>query len=319
MSRTHSSVAVVGAGAVGSFYGGLLARAGHAVTLVGRAAHVEAIARDGLRVEWADRSERIRVGASTGLAAVRGADLVLVCVKSNDTEATARELAPLLAERAVVVSLQNGVDNPRLLKLHLRQTVIPVAVYVALALPAAGVVRHFGRGDLVIGAMRGAPAGASEAGSIDVVLRRLVELFATADVAVHISADVMVELWGKLAINCAYNAISALAQIPYARLAAVSEIRALQRAIVDEVVAVATADGVALSAEASMQAVEAIAAGMPEQLSSTAQDLARGKRSEIDHLNGFVARRGSELGLAAPVNQALHALVTLVESDRGTR
>ena len=317
MSRTYSTVAVVGA--VGSFYGGLLARAGHAVTLVGRAAHVEAIARDGLRVEWADRSERIRVGASAGLAAARGADIVLVCVKSNDTEATARELAPLLPERAVVVSLQNGVDNPRLLKLHLRQTVIPVAVYVALALPAAGVVRHFGRGDLVIGAMRGEPAGASEAGSIDVVLGRLVELFATADVAVRISADVMVELWGKLVINCAYNGISALAQIPYARLAAVAEIRTLQRAIVDEAVAVAAADGVTLSAEASMLAVEAIAAGMPEQLSSTAQDLARGKRSEIDHLNGFVARRGSELGLAAPVNQALHALVKLVESNRGTR
>jgi len=97
-------------------------------------------------------------------------------------------------------------------------------------------------------------------------------------------------------------------------MAAMPAIRELQRAVVAEVVAVAAADGVELPLERSLEAMEGIAAAMPGQLSSTAQDMARGKPSEIDHLNGLVARRGRELGIATPTNQALHALVKLVES-----
>jgi 2-dehydropantoate 2-reductase len=117
-------------------------------------------------------------------------------------------------------------------------------------------------------------------------------------------------------VNCAYNAISGLAQAPYAQLAALPEVRELQRAVVREVVALAEAEGIDLKLAPSLEAMERIAVAMPAQRSSTAQDMARGKPSEIDHLNGFVARRGRELGIATPVNQALHALVKLVESGR---
>jgi 2-dehydropantoate 2-reductase len=99
-------------------------------------------------------------------------------------------------------------------------------------------------------------------------------------------------------------------------MAALPEVRAVMRAVVHEVVAVAQAEGVALPLEASLAAMEKIAPAMPAQLSSTAQDMARGKRSEIDHLNGYVAQRGAELGIATPVNRTLHALVKLVESGR---
>jgi 2-dehydropantoate 2-reductase len=146
------------------------------------------------------------------------------------------------------------------------------------------------------------------------VLQDLVALFGAAGVQVTISDDVMAELWSKLLVNCAYNAISALAQAPYARLAALPEIRELQDLVVREVVALARAEGIALAVEPSLQAVERIARSMPAQLSSTAQDLARRKPSEIDHLNGFIARRGRELGVAVPVNQTLAALVKLVEA-----
>ena len=131
---------------------------------------------------------------------------------------------------------------------------------------------------------------------------------------VRISADVMAELWSKLMVNCAYNAISGLAQQPYGEMAKLATIRELQRAVVAEVVAVAAADGVDLPLERALAAMEGIAAAMPGQHSSTAQDMARGKPSEIDHLNGFVARRGRELGIPTPANQALHALVKLVEA-----
>ena len=253
------------------------------------------------------------MAATADLAAVRAADLVLFCVKSTDTDATARQIAPLLGADAVVLSLQNGVDNAATIARHIRQTVVPAVVYVATAMPQPGIVKHFGRGDLVIGPLDA--AAAQDAGHAQ-RLQAVVDLFATADVPVRISPDVMGELWSKLMVNCAYNAISGLAQLPYGRMAALPAIREVQRAVVREVVAVAQADGQNLPIEAALEAMERIAAAMPAQLSSTAQDMARGKPTEIDHLNGYVARRGAELGIATPVNQTLHALVKLVESGR---
>ena len=316
MPQRFNSIAVVGAGAVGSFYGAMLARAGHRVTLIGRAAHVHAIEQDGLRLDMAGRVDVVHAGASVSLASVSGADLVLFCVKSTDTDAVAREMAPLLAPHAVVVSLQNGVENAPTIARHVRQVVIPAAVYVATALSEPGMVRHFGRGDLVIGALN---ASSARDESVTATLRDLVGFFATAGVNVTISSDVMAELWSKLMVNCAYNAVSGLAQATYGKLTSMPEVRAIQEAVVREVVALAAAEGVNLPLEHSLRAMECIALGMPGQLSSTAQDMARGKPSEIDHLNGFVARRGRELGVPTPVNQTLHALVKLVEAGHGGR
>jgi 2-dehydropantoate 2-reductase len=305
-------VAVVGAGAVGSFFGAMLARAGHAVTLIARPAHVAAIERAGLRVERSSGEvETLPIGASVDLAAVRGAELVLFCVKSTDSDAVAAAMAPHLADGALVLSLQNGVENAATIARHVGALVVPAVVYVATALPEPGVVRHYGRGDLVIGPRRATDAADA---ALAARLQAVADVFAAANVPVKISPDVMAELWSKLMVNCAYNAISGLAQVPYGRMAALPEIRTLQRTVVQEVVAVAAADGVALPLERALAAMEGIAPAMPGQLSSTAQDMARGKPSEIDHLNGFVARRGGELGVPTPANQALHALVKLVES-----
>lgn len=311
MSHPFHAVAVVGAGAVGSFFGGMLARAGHRVTLIAREPHVRAIEAEGLVLEMADgRVDRVRPAASTRLDSARGADLVLFCVKSTDSDAVARELAPQLDAGCLVVCLQNGVENAAIVARHVPCAVVPAVVYVATAMPRPGVVRHHGRGDLVVGAPHGEASLAPR-------LRELADFFASAQVPVRISDDVMAELWSKLMVNCAYNAISALAQASYARMAALAPIRELQRAVVREVVALAAAEGVKLPLDASLEAMERIAVAMPGQLSSTAQDVARGKPSEIDHLNGFVARRARERGIEAPVNQALHALVKLVESGHG--
>lgn len=308
---------VVGAGAVGSFFGALLARAGHRVTLVARAAHVQAIQDHGLQLHRAGQVHRVPILATTEMAAVADADLVLFCVKSTDTEVVARQMAPLLPAHALVLSLQNGVDNAGILARHLpRNVVVPTVVYVATAMPEAGVVQHFGRGDLVIGPLHRADASNS---ALQLQLQAVADLFATAQVPVRIAPDVMAALWMKLVVNCAYNAISGLSQQPYGTMAALFAIHTLMQTVVHEVVAVAQAAGQPLSLEAALAAMDHIAVAMPGQLSSTAQDMARGKPSEIDHLNGFVARRGAELGVATPVNQTLHALVKLVEAGRAGR
>ena len=155
----------------------LASRAGHPVTLIGRPAHVAAIEREGLRLEMAGRVEPVRLGASADIGAVRGADLVLFCVKSTDTDAVAREMAPHLAEDALVLSLQNGVENAATIARHVRQTVVPAVVYVATAMPEPGLVTHHGRGDLVIGPI---DAKAAQDAALAARLQALVDLFATA-------------------------------------------------------------------------------------------------------------------------------------------
>ena len=314
VSATFRSTVVVGAGAVGSFFGALLARAGHRVTLIARAAHVQAIQDRGLQLHMGGQVHTVPMTATTELGAVADADLVLFCVKSTNTDTVARQMAPLLPAHALVLSLQNGVDNAETLARHLpHNVVVPAVVYVATAMPEAGVVKHFGRGDLVIGPLHGASLANT---ALQQQLHAVADLFASAQVPVRIAPDVMAALWMKLVVNCAYNAISGLSQQPYGPMAALPAIHTLMQAVVQEVVAVAQAAGQPLQMDAALAAMDHIAVAMPGQLSSTAQDMARSKPSEIDHLNGFIARRGAELGVATPVNQTLHALVKLVEAGR---
>jgi 2-dehydropantoate 2-reductase len=292
-------IAVMGAGAVGCYYGGMLARAGHDVVLIGRPQHVEAVERHGLRLETQSFDEHVRLSASTEGSAVQGAQLVLFCVKSTDTESGAVAIRPYLAPDALVLSLQNGVENAEQLSTLLPQEVAAAVVYVASEMAGPGHVRHHGRGELVI-----EPSKTSN----DVV-RALI----AAGVPTHISDNVRGALWAKLILNCTYNALSAITQLPYGRLVKGEGITAVMRDLVDECLAVAKADGVTIPGDVDA-AVRKIAETVPGQYSSTAQDLARGKRSEIDHLNGLIVRRGEGLGVATPANRLLHAIIKLIES-----
>jgi len=296
-------VAVVGAGAVGCWYGGLLARAGADVTLIGRPVHVDAMRAAGLHLSSAGFDLHVPVKADTALAAVAGAELVLVCVKSTDTEATGRELRPHLAAGACVLSLQNGVDNADRLARELGAPVAPAVVYVASEMAGPGHVRHMGRGELVIPEQL---AGRLSSESV-------VALFGRAGVPVERSSDVAGALWSKLILNCAYNAMSALTDLPYGELVRQPGIAQTVDAAVRECLDVARARGVTPAGDI-FEAVDRIARTMPGQRSSTAQDVRRGKRSEIDHLNGYIAREGERLGVATPVNRALWALVKALES-----
>lgn len=305
---TWPQVAVVGAGAVGCYYGGMLARAGAPVTLIGRPVHVEAIERDGLLLETMRFTERVRVAASTEIAAARGAALVLCCVKSTDTEAAAQSLAPHLSPDAVVLSMQNGVDNLERLRRHVPGPAFAAVVYVAAAMAGPGHVRHTGRGDLLIGALP-----PDEQSTAQPVLERVAGWLQRADIPCVVSDNVEGELWAKLLINCAYNAISALGRARYRRIGAHPQALGVLKDAVREVIAVAQAAGVRLPDGDLVEAACSISRSMAGATSSTAQDIARGKRTEIDHLNGYVVRRGEEVGVATPVNRTLHALVRLLE------
>lgn len=294
----------MGAGAVGGYFGGMLARAGHTVTLIARPEHVQAVQRDGLRLQTLAFDERVPLAAGTDPAAVQGASLVLFCVKSADTESAGMSLRPHLAPDALVLCLQNGVDNADRLRAVLPgQPVAAAVVYVATEMAGPGHVRHHGRGDLVL---EPSPSGAAA-----------VQALIAAGVPTVLSDNVRGALWAKLVLNCAYNAISAIAQLPYGRTVAGEGVPDVMRDVVAECLAVAQAEGVQLPGDVAT-AVARLADSMPTQSSSTAQDLARGRRTEIDHLNGLIVRRGQALGVPTPANRVLWALVKLLESKTAT-
>jgi 2-dehydropantoate 2-reductase len=292
--------AVMGAGAVGCYFGALLARAGHAVTLIGRQAHVQAVQQQGLRLQTAALDVHVPLAASTDAAAVSGADVVLFCVKSSNSEDAARQMQPYLRPGTLVLTLQNGVDNDERVRsvLDASTPVAAAAVYVATAMAGPGHVVHHGRGELVI-----APSPRS-----DEAARQLT----AAGIPTQISDNVRGALWAKLVLNSAYNALSALSQQPYGPLVQVPGVAQVIADIVAECLAVAAADAVTIPGDVHA-AVRGIASSMPGQYSSTAQDLARGKPTEIDHLNGYVVKRGAALGVPTPLNHALQVLVKLAE------
>ncbi len=246
LQENWPKIVVVGAGAVGGYFGGLLARAGAPVVMIGRPPFVEAVKKNGLFLDTLQFQESVRVEASTELSAVRGAEVVLFCVKTTDNAATARALAPLLAPGALVLAL-----------------------------------------------------------------------FSRASVPCRISENMAGELWTKLVWNCALNAVSALGRAKYGLIASSADAWKVVETVVYEVLAVARAAGIhppgLEDPQAALAGALKIATSMAEALSSTGQDLNRGKRTEIDSLNGYVSRRGAELGVPTPVNQALFALVKLAE------
>jgi 2-dehydropantoate 2-reductase len=297
-------IAVVGAGAVGGYFGGLLARAGAPVVMIGRPVFVEAVKKNGLFLHTLHFQESVRVEASTELSEVRGAEIVLFCVKTTDNAATARAIAPSLAPNALVLSFQNGVDNVEQIRTAAAIEALPTVVYVAASVPEPGRVKHVGRGDLVFG-----PKNEKT--------EHVASLFSRANVPCKISENIVGELWTKLIWNCALNAVSALGRAKYGQIAASADARKVVETVVDEVLAVARAADIHPQGlgdpKAAIAGAFKIATQMAEALSSTAQDMNRGKLTEIDSLNGYISRRGVELGVPTPVNHALYALVKLAE------
>ncbi|MGH1353695.1 MAG: ketopantoate reductase family protein [Thalassovita sp.] len=290
-------ISIMGAGAIGCYFGAKLALAGHEVTLIGRPALVEAVSANGLILEMGGERITCPAKASTDASMVAGAEMVLFCVKSGDTADAGAQVAPYLQKDTLLLSLQNGISNPEILAEVTGHSVIAAVVYVASEMAGPGVVKHQGRGDLAIGG-----AGAESAANI---LR-------PAEIGVEVSDDVFSKLWGKLLVNCAYNALSAIPRKRYGEFADTPGVMDLIDDIIAECMTVATAEGVTIPAEA-LEIVRKVAEWMPDQYSSTAQDLMRGRPTEIDYLNGEIVRRAAKHGIDVPINRTLTLLTKLVE------
>ena len=313
---SNTRVAVMGAGAVGSYFGGMLARAGARVTLIARPNHVQAIRKNGLLLDTVTFKEYVAMNASTDPADVRDAKFVLFCVKTLDTESAARAIAPHLLTDTIVISLQNGVDNVARIPAASGIDALPAVVYVAAALPEPGHVKHSGRGEWIVGEYAGTAPPSADAKSRPELVA---EMCAAAGIPCRVSQNIEADQWTKMVMNCAGNAVTAIAQTSFAHAARNLDTREVMRTVINECVAVARAAGVGLPdvdwTEKGLKNAETLG----EATSSTAQDIARGKPTEIDSLNGYIVRRGKELGVSTPVNMTLFALIKLIEESSAKR
>jgi 2-dehydropantoate 2-reductase len=293
-------IAVVGAGAVGGYFGAKLGRAGESVVMLARGPHLEAIRRDGVRVRSAQEGDiAAKVEAVESFAGQPPVDMALFCVKSFDTRSAAEALRPVVGPSTGVVSLQNGVDNEETLDEILgRGVALGGAAYVFAAIEAPGVIAHKFAGRIVFGEMDGRPTDRAT---------RLRNALARAGVPVELSADIRRVLWEKYLLISAQAGMTALTRSPAGVLRETPESWRMYRLILDELAAVARAAGVALAGDVVETVMKQAAALAPDAYSSLHHDLTQGKRLELEALHGHAVRLGERYGVPTPMVFAVYA------------
>jgi 2-dehydropantoate 2-reductase len=281
---------------MGSFVGGLLARS-HEVTLLGRPSHVDAIRRHGLIVTGRTELE-IRPRAVAELSQAEPVDVVVVTVKSYDTGTAVGALESLWGN-ATFLSLQNGLGNVELLA-ERAERVLGGVTYSGVTFVGPGRIEHAGTGDTVLGPHRGTSLADAE---------RLASAFRESGIETSVTESIETTLWRKAVVNACFNPLTGLLEMRSGALASSSSLSACSRLIVNEAVAVARASGVALDEAELLERVRAVSLATARNKSSMLQDMQKRRRTEIDAINGAIARLGAERGIECPVNRVLTLLV----------
>jgi len=293
-------IVVFGAGAMGSFFGGLLSRRNR-VTLVCRKEHADAIRRSGLRIT----GKTSLIGhpqVATSIAGVKHADLVLVATKAYDTESAARSLRRF-ANRATWLTLQNGLDNPEVLARTTRR-VVAGATSHGVTFLRPGEIRHAGIGDTAIGAYAGTDAA-------EVV--RIQALFDEAGVRTRVSADIRRDLWLKVLVNAGINPLAALTRLRNGYLVSTPPLATALASVIAEGAAVARGEGYDISDHEATDLAVKIARRTRENKASMLQDIEHGRRTEIEAITGAILRAAARRGVPAPLNALAYGLIRGLE------
>jgi 2-dehydropantoate 2-reductase len=303
-------IAVLGAGAMGSVIGGLLAKAGNDVTLVDVSKPtVDAISANGLKIEdKAGAIDTIRLRATDQPSSIGPVDLLLVFVKCYHTETAVTAVRSLIAPQTTVLSLQNGWGNgPRIARIVGEDKLLLGVCYHSATVTAPGHVLHAGKGMTFMGEANG---------KMTERLARMAKAFTAAGIEVTTTPDVLKEIWSKLALNVCTLPTSALLRFYAPQLIEHEPMLDLMRALLREVVAVAQAQGIALDFDEHWEAITGLLKRCgPNAKSSMLQDVEKGRRTEIDVINGAIIEAGQRLGIATPYNDVL---VKLIKSLEGT-
>ena len=296
-------IAVMAAGGVGGYFGARLAAAGHDVVFFARGAHLDAIRKNGLRVESPLGSLHLpEVTATDDPAGIAPVDLVLFAVKLWDTERSAEQLRPLIASHTRVITLQNGVDSvDRLAPILGAANVVGGSTYVVTVIGEPGIIRHtspFAR--VRCGRLDGRP---------DNVLAGYVEQIRAAGIEIVLSDQMKTELWKKFVLLSGTSSVTASTRQPLGPILADPDTRALFFTLMGEAQAVGTAAGVAFGPDYQEELQRAVDAFPPTMKASMAHDLERGNRLELDWLAGTVVKLGRQYGIPTPANAAVYAVL----------
>ena len=307
-------ILVVGAGAIGSVFGGFLAKAGNEVFLVGRRKHMAAIADQGLLIGgiWGEhRVTSLATFVNTADLPHQHFDLVLITTKSYDTKEALREVCPLVSHDTMVISLQNGLGNVEVLSGVVGPArVLGGRVIFGVELRNPGQVEVTVYQDKV---MVGSPTGAVARERAE----DIAQIFTEAGIPSEATAEITKYIWGKVLYNCCLNALSALLECNYGELMERDETRQIMSQVIAEVFAVAESKGVALMWQSPQEyerlLLDVLIPDTYAHHSSMLQDVRQGRRTEIDAMNGAIATLGLQVGLETPTNQLLTRLIKAKE------
>lgn len=305
------SIAVVGTGAVGGYFGGKLAAAGLPVHFVARGAHLAALQREGLAIESPLGNLKIQARFTDRTEEIGSVDLILFCVKSYDTESASPALAPLFGPRTTLLSLQNGIDNPdRLAHRWGAERVLAGVVYLGARLARPGVIVHEVGGRIAIGELDGKPSERAEA---------VRATFARASIPCEVRSDIRAAMWQKLAWNAPFCALSALLRLNVREILDSAPLKALAAGCIEEVREAARLQGIVLPPSAVGETLE-FAASLGAVKPSMLQDLEAGKPLEHEALNGVVAKSLRAAGRGASINETFYAMLEFLDrKNRGRR
>ncbi len=300
-------VAVVGAGAMGSLFGAMLAEAGNEVWLYDVwIEHVQAINQDGLSIEREGKTRTVDLKAASDPDQIGRSDLVIIFVKSTQTKSAAETARDIAGSDGAVMTLQNGMGNADVIAEFIEpDRILAGTTSHGATMLGAGCIRHAGIGATTIGAWAATGSGRDRAG-------QFADFFNQADIETEAVDGVRGVIWNKLLINIGINAITALSGIKNGQILDLEMTRELSRAAVEEAMAVARAQEIKINEEA-VDTVFKVAEATAVNRSSMGQDVDNKRQTEISAINGFIVSEAKRLGLEAPVNRTLTALVQTLE------
>ena len=304
-------IAVVGAGAMGSLFGGRLSAVAEVTLLDPWAEHVTTMQRDGLSIVELDGSETtVSVTATTDPAAVPTVDMALIFVKAHATRQASQWASRFLAPDGLALTLQNGVGNADMMAevLGAGRVVAGVTSHGATLL-GPGQVRHAGKG----------PTHIATRPEIAVKLSDVATVFEQAGFEIHLSDDLESLVWGKLIINVGINGLTAILRVPNGQLVEIPAASALMAQAVAEAEAVCQAKGVILPYDDPLGRVREVARATAANRSSMLQDVLRGVPTEIGVINEAIVREGQRLGVATPANEFIVTTIQAIEDSYAVR
>ncbi|NOY83410.1 MAG: ketopantoate reductase family protein [Nitrospirae bacterium] len=293
-------VLVVGAGAVGGYFGALLIKSGVDLCFLVRENRFQVISENGLKIVSAEGDFVVQPTLLKSLDKIEAVDLIILAVKCQDLAPLLPQLVPLVEKGAVILTLQNGVGaEDDILNYYEKPCVLAGVAFITARLNQLGVVEHARRGMITLGELSGEQSPRAEA---------VHHLLSEAGIHCRLSTDIRRDKWKKLCWNATFNPLSVILDYPISLVLGHTELKEIVRKGIAEIIAVAASEGIFIKQKIIEQTIEA-SYDLKDYYTSMYEDYRQGKETEVEYLNGDLLRRGKKNGVPTPVNEMLYALV----------